>query len=325
MLARRNRRQALSLGVATALLVVSLSWTSSAVGAPATASACGTLTGTPSYQHVVVIMDENVSYAQLKKSTQAPYLHSLAAQCGSELFMHAATHPSQTNYMAMTSGVASALGVHTANDNIFHQAQAAGDTWRSYQEDMPRTCAKTKVPYKTGHNPPFWYANLQTPTNTCSLYDVPMKPALDNDIANDTLPTFAWITANICNDMHGLASCPKPSSQRIGVGDTWLSTMIPRLTGMPSYQAGRTLIVVTWDEGNGGEVTGSDCTDRAVYATQGSCQIPTIMVSPYVTPGATDASDHNLYGLLGDIEDILGYPRLGRAAGQASLRPGLGF
>lgn len=291
----------------------------------ATTGPCGTLTGTPAYDHVVVIMDENVSYNQLKKSTQAPYLHSLAAQCGSELFMHAATHPSQTNYMAMTSGVASGLGIHTANDNVFHQAQVHGDTWKVYAEDMPRTCANTKVPYKTGHNPAFWYTDLQTPSNTCALYDVPMKPALDNDIANDSLPRFAWITPNICNDMHGLASCPKPNSQRIGVGDTWLSTMIPRLTAMPSYQAGKTLIIMTWDEGNGGEVSGSDCTDPVVYSSQPSCQIPTIIVSPYVTPGTTDAADHNLYGLLGDVQDILGYPRLGRAVGADSLRPGLGF
>jgi hypothetical protein len=41
--------------------------------------------------------------------------------------------------------------------------------------------------------------------------------------------------------------------------------------------------------------------------------------------GATDSADHNLYGLLGDVEDILGLARLGRAVGQASLRPGLHF
>jgi phospholipase C len=304
------------LAACISLLGASVLALGSVVPAGAATAPCGTLSGTPAYEHVVVIMDENVSYAQLKKSTQAPYLHSLGAQCGSELFMHAATHPSQSNYMALASGVATALGTQTANDNIFHQAQVAGDTWRGYDESMPRNCSKTKAPYKNGHNPAFWYTDLQSPTNTCALYDVPMTPALDNDIAHDSLPTFSWVTPNICNDMHGLASCPKPNSQRIGVGDTWLSTMVPRLTAMPSYQQGKTLIIVTWDEGNGGEVVGSDCTKPSVYATQGSCQIPTIIVSPYVLPGATDAADHNLYGLLGDIEDILGYPRLGRAVGQ---------
>ena len=56
-----------------------------------------------------------------------------------------------------------------------------------------------------------------------------------------------------------------------------------------------------------------------------SCQVPTIIISPYITPGATDATDHNLYGLLGTMQDVLGYPRLNRAVDQTTLRPGLGF
>ena len=55
------------------------------------------------------------------------------------------------------------------------------------------------------------------------------------------------------------------------------------------------------------------------------CLIPTFVLSPYVVPGARDTRDHNLYSLLGTIEDILGLPRLGRAVGQPSLRPGLRF
>jgi hypothetical protein len=94
---------------------------------------------------------------------------------------------------------------------------------------------------------------------------------------------------------------------------------------MPSYQAGETLIIVTWDEGSGKETNGTDCTKASVYTKEGSCQIPTFIVSPYVSPGAVDNADHNLYGLLGDVEDILGYPRLGRAVGQGTLRAGLGF
>jgi hypothetical protein len=55
------------------------------------------------------------------------------------------------------------------------------------------------------------------------------------------------------------------------------------------------------------------------------CQVPTIVISPYIRAGATDATDLNLRGLLGTVEDVLGYPRLNRAVGQTSLRPGLGF
>lgn len=44
-----------------------------------------------------------------------------------------------------------------------------------------------------------------------------------------------------------------------------------------------------------------------------------------IVPGAQDGVDHNLYGLLGTTQDILGLARLNRAVGQASMRPGLGF
>ncbi|MGH3471836.1 MAG: alkaline phosphatase family protein [Nocardioidaceae bacterium] len=270
-------------------------------------------------------MEENLTYSSLQRSSQAPYLHGLASACGSETFMHAATHPSQPNYMALTSGEPTGVGVHTDNDNVFHQAQSSGLTWKSYEESMPSNCHGASGLYKTGHNPAFYYKDLRSPTNTCTADDVPLAPALSTAINNDSLPSFSWITPNACDDMHWQKGCPETRTQRISAGDSWLSTLIPELTAMPSYQAGQTLILITWDEGDGPAKNGVDCTSPTVYASQSSCQIPTIVVSPYIQPGTTDGTDHNLYGLLGDIVDILGLPRLGRSVGQSSLRPGLGF
>jgi phosphatidylinositol-3-phosphatase len=321
----RSRAWAATVGLVLATCLTGAAASARTPGEAATSGPCVAMTGTPAYRHVVVIMDENVGYSTLMTSSQAPYLHQLAGQCGTEAFMHAATHPSQVNYMAATSGEPTGVGVHTGNDNVFHQATARGDTWRAYEESIPKPCAGNSGVYKAGHNPPFWYDDLRTPTNLCKQYDVALDPALDDDIAADRLPTVAWVTPNACNDMHGLAGCPQPSSQRIAAGDAWLADLLPRLTAMPSYQAGQTLVIVTWDEGNGKETKGTDCTLPAVYAKEASCQIPTFVVSPYVSPGSVDDADHNLYGLLGDVEDILGYPRLGRAAGQPTLRTGLGF
>jgi phosphatidylinositol-3-phosphatase len=342
MLRRRRAVAAASALVAAAALVASsLGVTSVASAATRTEtttpppSPCGFLaynsSQPPTYQHVVVIMDENLSYANFVASTQATYLHGLAAACGSETDLHAATHPSQPNYMALTSGFATGVGVHTANDNVFHQLQAKGKTWRSYSESMPSNCAKQTAAapnYKTGHTPAFWYANLVKPSKTCAKYDVPLAPALATAISKDNLPAYSWITPNDCDDMHWLATCSFPTSSRVAAGDDWLEALVPQLTAMPSYQAGKTLIIVTWDEGDGDDAatsTGVDCTSPAYYPAHPDCQIPTIIVSPYVRPGATDATDHNLYGLLGTTEDILGVPRLGRAKGQPSLRTLLGF
>ena len=106
-------RASLAACVVGAALLVAPAGASNAGTAPKAAAPtgpCGLLAypqvNKPVYQHIVVIMDENLSYASFNASTQAPYLHGLGAACGSEKNMHAATHPSQANYMAATSGVA---------------------------------------------------------------------------------------------------------------------------------------------------------------------------------------------------------------------------
>jgi phospholipase C len=228
--------------------------------------------------------------------------------------------------MAATSGVASHVGTMVDNDNIFHQLQVAGKSWKAYEESMPSSCLGTSTStYKPGHNPAYYYRNLRSP-NTCATNDVPMSPSLDNDIANDTLPGYSWITPNECHVFYWVSSCSTPQSQRIPQGDAWLKALLPRLTAMPSYQAGKTLIVVTFDEGRESTNTNYvDCTDPAYYAGHADCQIPTVVVSPYIVSGTADGSDQNLYSLLGTTQDVLGLPRLGRAVGAPSMRPGLGF
>jgi hypothetical protein len=280
----------------------------------------------PTYRHVVVIMEENLSYSTWQKSTQTPYTHALASACGSETNYHGATHPSQPNYRAVSSGVASGVGVSTPNDNIFHQVQASGGTWRDYAESMTNPCQADETGiYKPGHTPAFWYKNLRSPTNTCAQDDVPMAPALDNAISSDSLPTFAWISPNECNGFYHVSACADSASRTIPDGDAWLQAMMGRLTAMPSYQQGQTLIVVTWDEGDvGGEINGIDCTSAA-NAGRSDCHMPTFVVSPYITPGETDSTSQNHYTLGGTIADILGQPRLAREVGAASLRSGLTF
>jgi PKD repeat protein len=298
------------------------------VSGGSTGGPCGTLpydaAHPPSYDHVVVIMDENRLPSELTPTT-APYLTGLATQCGSEGFMHAATHASDPNYMAATGGMPTPMGTMRAQDNIFHQAQVAGDTWKSYQETMNGNCGVNKTPYSSYHDPAHWYSDLRSPVNTCTKYDVPLAPALANDLANDALPTYSWVTPDDCDNMHWKSYCTESESQAIHTGDQWLKQVVGEITATPSYQAGRTLVILTWDEGSGHAVTGSDCSLPSVYSKQPSCSIPTYVVSPYIVPGARDTSDHNLYGLLATIQDILGYPRLARAVGQTSLRTGLGF
>lgn len=299
---------------------------------PPPPSPCGALTrqynaaSPPQYAHVVVIMEENWSYSHFVASTAAPYLKGLASGCGNEANFHAATHPSQPNYMAATSGIASGVGATVANPDIFSQLQSRGQTWKAYEESMPVNCSTSSAsPYKPGHNPAVFYTDLRSP-NGCALNDVPLAPALSNDIAKDTLPTYSWITPNLCNDWHWQTGCPEASSARVAAGDAWLAGLIPQLTAMQSYQNGDTVIIITFDEGEGG-TNGVNCADPAYYPTHPDCQIPTVVISPYIAAGSVDPTDQSLYSLLGTTEDILGVGRLGRAADTytQSMRPGLRF
>jgi hypothetical protein len=318
---RIGRLAALVAAAAVAVGVV-------AVPSPALAAGpCGTLAYDPSnlprYDHVIVIMDENTSY-QTWLSANMPYTHGLAAACGSETNMHSATHPSKNNYAAATSGEDS---TYSGSDNIFHQLQTSGRSWANYAESEGTACQLTAGTfYKTGHVPGTFYSDLRSPTNTCRADQLPMDSRFDSAVTNDTLPAYTWISPNECHGTYWVSGCSTTKAQRWKVGDTWLSTLIPRLTAMPSYQAGHTLIVITWDEGDKTGNHGIDCTDPAVYSVATNyCWIPTIVVSPYITPGVTDGTDHNLYGLLATAQDILAVPRLNRAVGQTSMRPGLGF
>jgi phospholipase C len=321
--------------MAAVLSAVGLACLALVAGTPtavaSTTSPCGALASSynplnpPVYSHVVVLMEENWSYRDFVRSTKTPFLTGLTHTCGNETNFHNATHSSQPNYMAATSGVASGIGVRVANDNVFHQVQTTGRTWRSFEESMAAPCSGREInAYKPGHNPAFFYNDLRSPQNTCLSNDVPSSPALDAAIATDSLPTYSWISPNMCHDFHWAPVCGSNSSARFAQGDAWLAALIPRLTALPSYVAGQTLIVVTFDEGQGG-TAGVDCTKPSYYVNHPDCQIATVVLSPYIAPGTADSSSQNLYSLLATTEDILGLPRLGRAVGQPSMRTALKF
>jgi phospholipase C len=297
--------------------------------APAVASTpqrlCGGHTGPApqTYRHVVVIMEENESYGDIVGRSTAPYLNSLAAACGLATNYRGATHPSHPNYMAVTGGVATAAAFLTA-PSIFSQVTAAGGSWRVYQEAMPHNCDRTSAyPYKVGHNPGVSYAPI---ASACRRWDVGWA-AFQRDLANQALPTYAFITPDQCHNMH--ATCPR-GGNAIRAGDTWLRHVIPQIAQTPGYQRGRTAILITWDEGSHGQSAaqhGENCLAPAHLGDQ-SCHVPTFVLSDYVAPGTHSAILFSHYSLLQTTERLLGLDGfLGHAADAttAGMRAAFGF
>jgi phospholipase C len=265
---------------------------------------CGVRATAPGYKHVIWIWMENHSYNSIIGSSRAPYINSLATECGLASNYHNVSHPSLPNYISATSGLGYRAiakfdrdcnpvpGCVTPAASIFGQ----GETWKAYQESMPSNCHKgNSGHYAVRHNPPPYFTGLRG----CATFDVPYA-RLARDLSAGKLPAFSFVTPNLVDDMH---------NSSVPVGDTWLAANLPTILRSPEYTGGSTAVFLTWDEGEGG--TATKC---ATNTTDVGCHVATIVISPSTRRGTRSAKLFNHYSLLGTTEQLLGLPALGKAA-----------
>jgi phospholipase C len=300
-----------------AAIVVATIGTTSAVtaGSPAAAASgpCGTAATPHAYQHVIWIWMENHSLGDIIGNTsQAPYINSIATSCGLATDYHNTTHPSLPNYLAATSGIAQGslpattyldCNVSIICDMTVGSIFGQGESWKAYEESMPSNCYKSNSgEYAVRHNPAVYYTSL----SGCGSKDVPYTQ-LATDLAGNALPAFSFITPNLIDDMH---------DGTIAQGNAWLASHLPTILNSSEYQAGTTAVFVTWDEGSGGYDI-EDCDDTS--ATDTSCIVPTIVISPTTPAGARSGSFFDHYSLLATTEQLLGLPRLASAASATTM------
>lgn len=238
----------------------------------------------PRPAHVVVVIEENHSYAQIIGSSSAPYINSLAAQGASFTNSHAVTHPSEPNYLALFSG--STQGViddscpHTFTAaNLGSELISAGLTFTGYSESMPSDgyTGCTSGGYARKHNPWVNFSNVPSASNRTFA-------AFPANYAN--LPTVSVVVPNLLDDMH---------DGTIAQGDAWLKN---NLSGYAQWAtANNSLLVVTWDENDG----------------SAGNQVPTIFVGANVKPG-TYSENISHYNVLRTLEDFYGLPHAGASA-----------
>ena len=307
----RTRMGALMAAVAVVLgttATVTASAGAAAVMPPAAASSpCGKVASAPAYKHVIWVWMENQSYSTIIGSKQAPYINSLASDCGLATNYHNVSHPSLPNYMSATSGLGYSSiakfdadcdpvpGCTTTAHSIFSQ----GETWRAYEESMPGNCAKTDSgEYAVRHDPPPYYTKLKG----CAKFDVPYTK-LASDLAAGKLPAFSFITPNLIDDMH---------DGTVADGNKWLSANLPKIFSSPEYKNGSTAVFIVWDEGENGSYAGGE--HCATNTKDVSCHVAALVISPSTKAGTKSATLFNHYSLLGTAEQLLGLPKLGKAA-----------
>jgi hypothetical protein len=148
--------------------------------------------------------------------------------------------------MAATGGQATGVGVKANAPSIFSQAPS----WLELQESMGSNCGGKSTFYKRGHDPAYWYTPLAA---QCKLNDIP-APTSPSGLTSipSSLPAYTFITPNLCHNNHWLKGCPQPNtgSANLRAMDTWLQGTVQTITSTASYQAGRTLILISFDESN---------------------------------------------------------------------------
>jgi hypothetical protein len=280
-----------------------------AVMPSAASGPCGTTATAPAYKHVIWIWMENHSYNTIIGSSQAPYINSVASECGLATNYHNISHPSLPNYTSAVAGLSySAIakfdsdcnpvpGCTTTAKSIFAQ----GETWKAYEESMPSNCAKSDSgEYAVRHDPPPYFTTLKG----CTTNDVPYTK-LATDLAANKLPAFSFITPNLIDDMH---------DGTVADGDNWLKNNLPTILNSPEYTSGSTAVFITWDEGENG--TSNRC---ATNTTDVGCHVATLVISPSTKAGTKSATLFNHWSLLGTAEQLLGLPKLGKASSATTM------
>jgi len=281
-----------AVSVATLLVLV-------AVG-PATAAIPPARTTTVGPDHIVVMMFENrEADAIMAPHSSAPYFRSLARGSVTLTRLFAITHPSLPNYLALTSG--STHGIHSDctaclvdGTNIVDRLERSGFSWKAYVESMPGRCSTAAIDgkYVMKHNPFMYYTDIRNDVARCNNV-VPLR-RLTSDLRAGSLPTFAWITPNLCHDMHDCS---------VATGDrflrTWASRIVPAL-------GSNGILVILFDEG---WTTAGCC-----HAQAAGGHIAGIIAGPGAGVGVTIGTRVNQYSLLKLIEDAWGLGDLGETA-----------
>jgi phosphatidylinositol-3-phosphatase len=180
----------------------------------------------PMPDHVVVVVMENHSFAEIVDGGQAPFIAHLAERGAMFTNAFAVAHPSQPNYFALFSG-----STHGVTDDRFHTLRAptlatalraAGKSFVGYVEHgSPRK-----------HNPWESFADAQEVERDLG--------AFPGDFTK--LPTVGFVIPNLENDMH---------DGSIEQGDAWLKRHLGAYAKWCA--AHNDLLIVTFDEDNGHE------------------------------------------------------------------------
>ena len=253
-----NTIRKLSLGrsILTILLVLGFGW---GVSHPVRGE------GKPD-RTVFLILMENANWSAIKGSDSAPYINDTLlpmASYAEQYYNPPGVHPSEPNYLWLEAGTdfkvrddADPAQNHQATkEHLVTLLDQAGISWKSYQEEIDgKTCPLVSYDgYAAKHNPMVFFDDVTDKNDpkspNCIAHIRPYKE-LNDDLKNNSVPRYVFITPDLCHDMHNSVGCK--SLDQTANGDHWLEAEVPKILNSEAYKAGGVLII-TWDEGIGGD------------------------------------------------------------------------
>ena len=263
---------------------------------------------TPQSSHVILVMEENQSYATVVGNTNDwPSLNNLMSNGALATNYYANSHPSIGNYFMLTAGQLLTTDDNSTTvwtvDNIARRMLASGVSFRIYAEGISQGYLGGNTGlYLIRHNP---FAMLSDVADNQQVANQCIWPfsQFAADVANGTLPEFSFIVPDVDDDAHD--GTPLQA-------DTWLRTnvIVPLSNSSAFASGGDGILIVAFDE--------AADTDTA----NGGGHVASVFWGPNVKIGYTQTS-MTVYQHPSMLRTVMEALRLSNPPGDAATAPSM--
>jgi hypothetical protein len=260
----------------------------------------------PPVKHIWVVALTGHSYDEsfgAGAGSAAPYLSAELRAKGTLLsWYHAAGHDPSAGGVALLGGQKDTLGPFDDKTvTLADQLTGAGRTWKAYIEGAtaglnPGDNPCLRPPEQQPRNPFLRFASI-TGAAECGSSIADLDRIAPDAADTDSAPAFSYILPGPAHD----------GSTSLADADGWLRTTLPTILDSKAYADGG-LVVVTFDAGAPTDIEA------------GGGRVGALLLSPYVTAGATIGAPYDPFSLLASIESLFGLDPIGYAK-DTKLKP----
>lgn len=271
------------------------------------------------YNHIFIIVDENKDLASVVGKGYAPAITALARSYGLATHYDAVAHPSEPNYVALVGG--DTFGIHDDGGlpqnsidapSLATQLSAAHLSWKGYYQGLPvpGSLAPYAGNYAFKHSGFLNFRNVRSDPRRAQ--HIVGFDRLEADAGANTLPNFALIVPDLCDDMHGVGTNTSDCSVLnwrglILRGDSAVARITDVLMKTPMWKSDQQCaIVLVFDEDDSGSTEG------------GGGRVPAVVITNHGPRGVEDATPYTHYSLLRTVEDAFRLPHLAHAGDPAT-------